>query len=102
MRPIWSVVLVCIALGASAAVRADADAGKTTYAARGCIGCHGAGGVSSVAANPSLKGRDAAFIRQSLTDFRSGARKNPIMNAMAAGLSDAEIRNLADYIASLK
>ena len=102
MRPIWSVVCVCIALGASAAARADAEAGKTTYAARGCIGCHGAGGVSNVEANPSLKGRDAAFIRQSLTEFRSGARKNPIMNAMAAGLSDAEIRNLGDYIASLK
>ena len=102
MRPIWSIVCLCILLGASGAVRADAEAGKTTYAARGCIGCHGAGGVSNVAANPSLKGRNAAFVRKALTDYRSGARKNPIMNAMAAGLSDAEIRNLADYVASLK
>ncbi len=102
MRPIWTVVFVCIALVASTAARADAEAGKTTYAARGCIGCHGAGGVSNVAANPTLKGRDAAFVRTALTDYRSGARKNPIMNAMAAGLSDAEIRNLADYVASLK
>ena len=102
MRPIWTVVFVAIALLASATARADAEAGKTTYAARGCIGCHGAGGVSAVAANPTLKGRDAEFVRKSLTDYRSGARKNPIMNAMAAGLSDAEIRNLADYIASLK
>lgn len=102
MRPIWTVVVVCIALLASTVARADAEAGKTTYAARGCIGCHGAGGVSNVAANPTLKGRDAAFVRQALTDYRSGARKNPIMNAMAAGLSDAEIRNLADYVASLQ
>lgn len=102
LRPIWLAVFLGLALVASGAARADAEAGKTTYAARGCIGCHGAGGVSATAANPSLKGRDAAFIRKSLTDFRSGARKNPVMNAMAAGLSDAEIRNLADYIATLK
>ena len=84
------------------AVQADAAAGQSAYAAKGCIGCHGAGGVSAVSANPSLKGRDAAFIRQTLTDFRSGARKNPVMNAMAAGLNDADINNIADYIGSLK
>lgn len=83
-------------------VQADAAAGQSTYAAKGCIGCHGAGGVSAVSTNPSLKGRDAAFIRQSLTDFRSGSRKNPVMNAMSAGLSDADINNIADYIDSLK
>jgi len=86
----------------SAAALADAAAGQSAYAARGCIGCHGAGGVSVVTANPSLKGKDAAFIRKNLTDFRSGARKNPVMNAMAAGLSDADINNIADYVDSLK
>ncbi len=94
-----SCLLVATMLAASA--HADVAAGKSTYAARGCIGCHGAGGVSQVATNPTLKGRDAAFIRKNLTDFRSGARQNPVMNAMAAGLSDADIRNLADYIDSL-
>lgn len=83
-------------------VHADAKTGKSIYAARGCIGCHGAGGVSTVASNPSLKGRSTEFVSQNLTDFRSGARKNPVMNAMAAGLKDAEIEDLADYIGSLK
>ncbi|MCP4331928.1 MAG: cytochrome c [Gammaproteobacteria bacterium] len=82
-------------------VQADAAAGQSTYAAKGCIGCHGAGGVSVVAANPSLKGQNGSFVRKNLIDFRSGARKNPIMNAMAAGLSDADIENIADYIDSL-
>ena len=86
----------------SAAVQADAAAGQSTYAARGCIGCHGAAGVSTVTTYPSLKGRSADFIRKNLTDFRSGARKNPVMNAMAAGLNDKDIENLADYIESLK
>lgn len=91
-----------MALIFSAVARADVAAGQSTYAARGCIGCHGAGGVSVVATNPSLKGRNADFIRQSLTDFRSGARKNPVMNAMAAGLKDEEIYDLGAYIGSLK
>ena len=91
-----------VAMLFSAGVQADAASGQSTYAAKGCIGCHGAGGVSVVATYPSLKGKDGAFIQKNLTEFRSGARKNPVMNAMAAGLSDADIENLADYIDSLK
>ncbi len=89
-------------LMSSASVYADAAAGQSAYSAKGCIGCHGAGGISVVPNYPSLAGRGAAFVSKNLTDFRSGARKNPTMNAMAAGLSDADIKNLADYIASLK
>ncbi len=81
---------------------ADKAAGQSAYSAKGCIGCHGAGGKSVVPTYPSLVGRNADFVRKNLTDFRSGARKNPTMNAMAAGLSDSEIENLATYIDSLK
>jgi cytochrome c553 len=92
-----STLCFTIAMFFSGSALADVATGKSTYAARGCIGCHGAGGVSTVASNPS-----AAFIRKNLTDFRSGARSSPVMNAMAAGLKDADIENLADYINSLK
>ncbi len=86
----------------SGSVYADVAAGKSAYASRGCIGCHGAGAVSVVPTFPTLKGKDAAFVVKNLTDFRSGERKNPTMTPMAAGLSDADIQNLADYIGSLK
>lgn len=99
----FSVVLCVSALLMPGGVAyADAKTGKSTYAARGCIGCHGAGGVSSLAANPTLKGRNAEFIRKTLTEFRSGERKNPVMNAMAAQLKDEDIEHIADYIESLK
>ena len=97
-----AALCLCMMVLAGGTVQADVATGKSTYASRGCIGCHGADGVSTVSANPSLKGRDADFIRQTLTDFRSGARSSPVMNAMAAGLKDADIENLADYIDSLK
>ncbi len=97
-----SALCFTLALFVGGVAQADVATGKSTYAARGCIGCHGAGGVSTVASNPSLKGRDGDFIRKNLTDFRNGARPSPVMNAMAAGLKDADIENLANYINSLQ
>ena len=81
--------------------QADVAAGKSAYAARGCIGCHGAGGVSVVSAYPSLKGKSADYIRGQLQGFRSGEIKQAVMNAMAASLKDEDIDNIADYIGSL-
>jgi cytochrome c553 len=97
-----AIVVCSLSVLLSGAAYADVAAGQSAYAAKGCIGCHGAGGQSVVPTNPVLKGRDTAFIMKNLTDFRSGTRKNPTMNAMTAGLSDADIKNLADYIDSLK
>ena len=97
-----SISCLFVAAALVGTAQADVAAGKSTYAARGCIGCHGASGVSVVTTYPSLKGRDAEFIRKNLGGFRSGARQQPVMNAMAAGLSDEDIENLAAYIESLQ
>ena len=95
-------MIVCsLSIVLSGAAHADVAAGQSAYAAKGCIGCHGVGGQSAIPTNPVLKGRDSAYIQKNLTEFRSGARKNPTMNAMAAGLSDADIKNIGDYIGSL-
>ena len=95
--------IVCsLMLILSGSAYADKAAGQSAYSAKGCIGCHGAGGKSTVPTYPSLIGKNADLVRKILTDFRSGARKNPTMNAMAAGLSDTDIKNLASYIDSLK
>ena len=95
------VVLTSVLIVSSQAMAGDVAAGKSAFAAKGCIGCHGAGGVSVVPTYPSLKGRNEAFVKENLTNFRSGTRQNPTMNAMAAGLSDTDIENLAAYIGSL-
>jgi len=98
---ILSTVILASSLMVSGAVLADAAAGKGTYAAKGCIGCHGAGGKSMVPSYPSLMGKSEAFVKENLTNFKSGARKSPTMNAMAAGLSASDITNIAAYIGSL-
>ena len=96
-----AAIVFSLTMVLSGSAYADAAAGQSAYSAKGCIGCHGAGGISTVPNFPTLKGRDAAFVRKNLSDFRSGARTDPTMNAMAAALSDDDIINLADYIGGL-
>jgi len=101
MKLLSTIVLASVVVFSGSVLAGDAGAGKSAYAAKGCIGCHGAGGVSAVPTYPSLKGRDAAFVKENLTNLRSGKRVSAVMNAMSAGLSDADIENLAAYIGSL-
>jgi len=68
-----------------------------------CRKCHGPEGVGgSNPLWPKLKGQQAPYIVKQLQAFRSGERKDPAMNAIAAGLSDADLENLAAYYNSLK
>jgi cytochrome c553 len=46
---------------------------------------------------PSLAGQPAQFISTALYMFRAGQRKDPQMTPMAAGLSNAELNELAAY-----
>ncbi|MHB1142042.1 MAG: c-type cytochrome [Sulfuricaulis sp.] len=68
-----------------------------------CTGCHGADGNGGADPLwPKLAGQDPAYIAKQLADFKSGARKDPIMAGMVAGLSAADMRNIGAYYASLK
>jgi len=90
-----------LALSASSAIAAgDAAAGKAKAAT--CAACHGASGVSSVPMFPNLNGQKDAYIVKQLKAFKSGTRKDPSMNGMAAPLSDADMANLAAYYSGLK
>ena len=80
------------------AAAADITAGKEKSAT--CVACHGADGNSTDPQFPRLAGQHASYLERALLDYRSGARKNPIMAGFAAGLSDADIADLAAYYAS--
>jgi cytochrome c553 len=101
MKLFSTVVLASVIAVSGQALAGDAGAGKSAYAAKGCIGCHGAGGKSVVPTYPSLVGKGEAYVKENLTNFRSGKRVNATMNAMSAGLSDADIDNLATYLGGL-
>jgi len=69
--------------------------------ARQCAGCHGPKGISRVNSYPSLAGRPEDYLQQQLKAFRSGERRNPMMNSIATNLSDEAMAALARYYASL-
>lgn len=84
----------------SGRVTGDAAAGKAK--AQNCAGCHGEDGKSSGGGNPTLAGQYETYLMKALRDYRSGARKNPIMQGMAADLSDDDIHAIAAHYASQK
>jgi cytochrome c553 len=87
-----------LAIGSAQAAGNVAD-GKAKSAT--CAACHGANG-QGVAPNPALAGKSEAELLQKLQDFKSGKINNAVMKAMAAGLSEQDMENLAAYYASLK
>ncbi len=95
-----TMAVALTALMASPVFAGDIAAGKTKTAM--CAACHGAMGVSAVPMYPNLAGQKAAYLAKQLKDFKSGARKDPVMAPMAMGLSDADIANISAYYASLK
>lgn len=83
-------------LVAGQGVAADVEAGKK-YAAEVCAACHGPDGNSPTPAFPKIAGQHATYLEKTLNDYKSGARKDPIMASMAAPLSKKDIENLAAY-----
>jgi cytochrome c553 len=78
---------------------ADIKAGEKK--AEQCAGCHGAKGISSNAQYPNLAGQQALYLNAQLKAFKAGSRVNPIMQGMAASLTDTDMDNLAAFFASL-
>lgn len=77
----------------------DIQAGSETAAQ--CAACHGSAGISTADNFPNLAGQKEGYIKKQLMAFKTESRKDDLMNAIAANLSDAEIDNLAAYFASL-
>ena len=67
--------------------------------AQACLSCHSVN--QSQGALPSLAKQDSAAIATALLEFRSGARHATIMNRIAKGYSEAEIKTLAAEIATV-
>lgn len=83
-----------------AAQAGNVQAGQAAYST--CMGCHGAGGEGGV--GPAVKGKDQATLVDLMKKYRAGEQVGPMsamMAPMAASLSDADIENLAAYMAQM-
>ena len=84
---------------ASAALAADLKAGEAKVK-EVCQACHGTDGNSQNTDYPKLGGQYPDYLAKALRDYKSGARKNPIMAGFAGTLSTADIDNVAAYYAA--
>lgn len=84
---------------AAPAAKADLAKGEATYTAI-CASCHGADGNSGSPAYPKLAQQHPDYLVKQLQEFKSGKRANAIMSGMAAGLSDADMKNVAAWVGS--
>lgn len=95
------------AADAPAPAAPDASKGAALFASgdpsRGitaCASCHGPDGNTVAQVTPKLASQHAAYIVKQLTEFKSGARVNPVMSLMAKNLTPEEISNIAAYVST--
>lgn len=70
-----------------------------------CSGCHSPNGVGIPAQYPRLAGQHAEYTEAQMKAWRSGERANDpnqMMRAVAARLTDREIKALSEYVAGLR
>lgn len=91
--------LAAAVVPAQGAESGDAAAGRQKNSM--CAGCHGIPGYKTafpeVYAVPKLGGQYPAYIVKALQDYKSGNRNHPTMRAIAAGLSEKDMADLAAY-----
>jgi cytochrome c553 len=70
-----------------------------------CAGCHGPDGAGIPGQYPRISGQFAAYLEAQLLAFKSGTRANDpngMMRAVAARMSEAEIKAVAEYASGLR
>lgn len=89
--------------GAGSAGEKIYRAGNAANGVPACAACHSANGAGLPSQFPRLSGQHADYTLAQLKAFRSGERANaPMMMAIAAKMSDAEMAAVADYIQGLR
>jgi cytochrome c553 len=91
---------IAFLLSGASAFAGDADAGKSKSAA--CAACHGADGNSAAPDFPRLAGQHYDYLVKVITDYKTGARKDPIMAPMAANLGVKDIEDLSAFYSEQK
>ena len=81
---------------------ANAFAADVAEKAKLCATCHGEQGIPINKQTPVIWGQDEGYLYLQLRDFKSGARKNALMEPIAATLEKEDMQALAAYFKKLK
>ncbi len=79
---------------------ADVNAGKA-IAERTCKACHGANGGGTAPAIPHLAAQRERYLFASLKEYKDGKRTHAALRDLATNMTEADLRNVAAYFASL-
>ena len=93
-------VLIFSVCAVGAAAAQDVSAGRSLAAT--CFTCHGTEGNSVGGVPPSLAGRNAAELFQTMKDFQSGKRPATIMHQQSRGYTDPQLQAIGAYFATVK
>ncbi|RPI45290.1 MAG: cytochrome c [Betaproteobacteria bacterium] len=94
-----TTIAICVLAAGFAANAADMEAGKKK-AAEICAACHGPDGNSATADFPRIAGQHPDYLAKALRDYKTGARKDPVMSGFAAPLTRQDIENLTAYFSA--
>jgi cytochrome c553 len=107
MKSPAALLCLMLALSAASAGAAEAkapafkpDIAKGQQLAATCLACHTADGSRGAPANPIIAGQHPEYLLKQLQEFKSGKRKNAVMQGMVAALSEDDMRHLAAFYAS--
>jgi cytochrome c553 len=100
LRPV-GLILVLGLSSSSAWADGDVKAGAQKIRTLQCQTCHGQDGIAKLPGAPNLAGQPQDYMVASLGAYRSGERKNDIMNTIAQSLKDADIADVTAYYASI-
>ncbi|HEX9627712.1 MAG TPA: c-type cytochrome [Acidiferrobacterales bacterium] len=102
MKKMLTLALALGLVATHGALRAEGSiaAGKAKSAP--CAACHGVDGNSANPLWPKLAGQVPEYLVKQLKDFKSGARKDPLMSGQAAGLATQDMQDLAAYYSTQK
>ncbi len=71
-----------------------------------CTGCHGISGYKTAYPDvyhvPKIGGQQATYLVNALKAYKSGERSHPSMRAIAATLTEEDMKKLADFYAGAK
>ena len=72
-------------------------ADKGIVLAFSCASCHGTNGASP-GSIPRIQGRSAEYIEKAMLQYKAGERPATVMNRIAKGYTDEEIKLLSAYL----
>jgi cytochrome c553 len=93
LKFLFAACAISLAFGTAQAGNPEAGKEKS----RTCAACHGPDGNSAAGDFPRLAGQHYDYLLKAMKDYKSGARKNPMMMPMMTNVTSRDMEDLAAF-----